>query len=375
MKIGKANVVIDGQWGSTGKGKLCGYLALQYDIQVAICNFMSNAGHTWVGDGGEKVITCQLPTSLINVDCKLLINPGAAITISQLNTELEMYQKYKVADRLMIHPNASIIEEIDREAENSDLKKISSTLKGCGGSLSRKVLRKAQIAQNIPELKKYLGDTTRFVNTCLARGETIMVEGAQGFDLSLNHGFQYPYCTSRDVTTMSILNDSGIPFTHLGDVYGCIRTYPIRVGDMFSDKGEKIGTSGPFHTDQTEVTWEELKRSSGSNVDLQERTTVTKKIRRIFTFSKLQYKRFLMVCSPDYIFVNFINHLDANDYGNRSYSNLTQPTVRFLNMIDHCIEDDATITKKPVVVLLGTGPKNSDMININTVCKEGVSKL
>lgn len=364
MQSGKANIVMDGQWGSTGKGKLVGYLALKHDIAAATCDFMANAGHTFVYNNGRKVITCQLPSSLVNDNCLLFINPGAAISLSKLFEEIE---KYDVAGRLFIHPHAAIITEEDKEHEARVLQGISSTLKGCGGSLARKVMRVARLAKDEPSLKQFIQDTTNLTHGILRSGGTVLVEGAQGFDLSLNHGFRYPYVTSRDVTTMSILNNAGIPPFYLGDVFGCLRTFPIRVGDMFDKEGTKVGTSGPYYQDQTELTWEEITALSGSDVSLLERTTVTKKVRRIFTFSHTQINRFIDTCAPTKLFVNFINYISANDVGVRTVGELSARSTLWVKDLQDRLNSrysDLRGLPAPRVSFIGTGDKNQDMIEL-----------
>jgi len=363
MIKGKANVVLDGQWGSTGKGKLIGYLALRHDIAAVSCDFMSNAGHTFVGDDGNKMVTCQLPTSLVNRDAMLLINPGAAITVKRLLQEVE---ENGVSDRLFIHPHVAVITQDDRDHEAKVLSRISSTLKGCGGSNSRKIMRVAQLAKDTPELARWISDTTNITHSTLEAGGTILVEGAQGFDLSLNHGHRYPYVTSRDVTTMSILNNAGIPPAYLGDVYGCLRTMPIRVGHMYDKDGNKIGDSGPYYADHTELTWDEVTMMSGSPVSLIEKTTVTQKVRRVFTFSKTQLNRFIRICRPTKLFMNFINYINAGDMGKRAFGELSGESQNFVWNLDGSLHDYCQQHKIPEVGidLIGTGPKDSEMIEV-----------
>ena len=82
-----------------------------------------------------------------------------------------------------------------------------------------------------------------------------------------------------------------------------LRTFPIRVGNIMSADGSlQIGYSGPVHPDQVETSWEVLGLP-------EERTTVTKRVRRVFTFSPEQYYRMLAHCLPDYVFLNFCNYL------------------------------------------------------------------
>jgi hypothetical protein len=122
----------------------------------------------------------------------------------------------------------------------------------------------------------------------LREAEHVIVEGAQGYGLSMYHGF-YPYTTSRDVSVWQILADCGIPHDLLPTVMdlpditviGTCRTYPIRVANRFDTHGTQVGYSGPCYDDQLEISFEEI----GQKVEL---TTVTKLPRRIFTFSEKQ---------------------------------------------------------------------------------------
>jgi adenylosuccinate synthase len=365
MKRGKANLVIDGQWGSTGKGKLCGYLALKHDIQAAICDFMPNAGHTFVSNDGKKFINCQLPMSVLNKDCKILLGPASAINVDKLLQEIDTH---KVEDRLFIHPNAVIVTQEDRDYEISVLQRISSTLKGCGGSLSRKVMRVALTAKDEPRLAKWICNTTEFLQKILISGGTVLVEGAQGFDLSLNHGHEYPYVTSRDVTPMSMLNNSGLPHTWLGDIYGCLRTYPIRVGNVFDEQGIQIGTSGPFYSDQEEITWKYLENLSKSSESLEERTTVTNKIRRVFTFSLQQFDKFIYTCAPNKLFINFINHVNAIDKKTQTKDQLSDLSILWLSILQNHLTELNQKLKLNInteIVLVGTGECNDDMITLS----------
>ena len=73
-------IVIDGQAGSCGKGKIGGYLAKKEKFEISTNNWSSNAGHTFVDNNGNKVIVSHLPIAIVNPKTKLLINAGAIIT-------------------------------------------------------------------------------------------------------------------------------------------------------------------------------------------------------------------------------------------------------------------------------------------------------
>jgi adenylosuccinate synthase len=119
----------------------------------------------------------------------------------------------------------------------------------------------------------------------------ILAEGSQGFSLGINTQF-YPYTTSRDCTPAAFLSNLGIPLSMLDMIIGTCRTLPIRVG----------GDSGDFYADQEELSWEELGLTP-------ERTTVTNRIRRVFTYSRMQIEEACWWCQPDLVFLNFANYV------------------------------------------------------------------
>jgi adenylosuccinate synthase len=132
-----------------------------------------------------------------------------------------------------------------------------------------------------------------------------VLEGAQGFSLSINQGF-YPFTTSRDCTTHQLLSDCAIPrnAAKYTQVYGCARTYPIRVANRYADD-KMVGTSGPCYDDQEEIEWSRL----GMEPEL---TTVTQLPRRIFTFSEQQIREAIRMNGVDQVFLNFVNYIDMD---------------------------------------------------------------
>jgi adenylosuccinate synthase len=164
----------------------------------------------------------------------------------------------------------------------------------------------------------------------LKKAEVAQIEGAQGFGLSIQHGF-YPYTTSRDVTPAQIYADCGIPWDTacMGKILGITRTYPIRVNN-------KTGTSGPFYEDQKEISFADI----GQEVEL---TTVTKLPRRLFTYSKAQMAHATSVCCPHEVMINFMNYCQSME--------------ELIEIIDH-------MNMLSNVRYLGFGPKNSDVLDI-----------
>lgn len=370
-KVPGSTVVFGGQVGSEGKGAVVGYLARKRKYDAAICTFMTNAGHTWIGDNGEKVVVQQIPMAVVGPEVgQLLIAPGSAITMGQLLKEIDTYDKdYNVSNRLRIHPRAMIIEEEDVKYEQRATKYLGSTSKGCGRALARKAMRSngimakpVRLARDIPFLRQFIADTTTIANRILDGGGSVLVEGSQGFDLDINHGLEYPYCTSRGTTPMATLADCGISERTVTECIAVVRTYPIRVGNVVED-GVQVGYSGMFGA--KELTWEEVTQRSGSLVPLEERTTVTQRVRRVFEmdFARLGYM--VDVCRPTIYALTFVDYLDHRiagmdtaefeGMGRENFIRTYPKVVNFLMKLDET---------GPLTGFLKTGPRDSDMIDL-----------
>ena len=104
------------------------------------------------------------------------------------------------------------------------------------------------------------------------------------------------------------LSDAGLHPSYLGNVMVCIRTYPIRVGNII-ENGKMVGYSGPFYDDSTEITWNDIGVEP-------EYTTNTKRMRRVCTFSMKQYQKMKRLLRPTHIFLNFVNYLSDIELDN-----------------------------------------------------------
>jgi adenylosuccinate synthase len=287
------SVIFGGQFGSEGKGLLASYLAKTQKISLATTDAGPNAGHTAIWEG-KKVVTFHLPmTGVLSPHSLIWLNGGSIINPDKLYEEVEGFdaEGFKVSERLRIHPDAAIIdrEDIIQEGDPSGtMYEISGTMKGVGRAAARKVMRSAKVADDIQGLKHWI---TPFSDDYTISRENVVVEVAQGFSLGINAGF-YPYCTHRACTPAQGLMNAGIPTNLPHTVYAVIRVNPIRVGNTPS------GYSGDVYPDQTETTWEDLGQPP-------QYTTVTNRLRRVFTFSHEQIEHMVTVCKPDVILINF----------------------------------------------------------------------
>lgn len=296
------DMIVDFQYGSTGKGLIAGYLAKRGDYDTVTCSFATNAGHTY-RDGELTVMTQQLPTGIVSPTVKrVMIGPGALIHVDTLKKELERYAHLMDGKVLMIHPQAAIVEDYHALAEISQGQtKMGSTGKGVGQAMMERLRRSINYpntAAHRPALGAWVVSESEY-RTAMNESESLLCEGAQGFSLSLYHG-AYPYVTSRDVTPWQIAADCGLPLKWASNinVIGTLRTFPIRVNN-------RDGSSGPPYPDQIELSWETI----GVEPEL---TTVTKLPRRVFTFSHQQYQDALWHCGGYWktrLFLNFANYV------------------------------------------------------------------
>jgi len=301
IKNGKASVLVDGQFGSTGKGLLAAYLALQpqNEVDIATTNASANAGHwTKFQSTPERNFCCfHLPTfGVIQQDTTIYVNAGAIINVNLLMKEADEIGIN--SKNVVIHPNATIITQQDIDDENiktSMATKISSTRKGVGNALARKTQRTGSLAKNSNVLKSRFRIKRIDLNDKLSHGARVSVEVPQGHSLSVNGRF-YPYCTSRNCNVGQGIADAEIHPIFVENVAMSLRTYPIRVGSI-----PELGYSGDFYPDQNEVSFEELQVEN-------EYTTVTKRVRRIFTWSQQQFDEAVSINRPTLIFLNFCNY-------------------------------------------------------------------
>lgn len=382
MSKGRVTAVFGGQVGSEGKGAIAGFLALREGFSASIHNFMPNAGHTWVSDYGNKIVVKQLPIALVDRRPALLIGPGAAISLPVLLEEIERYDPgYNVKSRLMIDGRAVIVEDRHKE----DGKEFSVARAGVGAGCSRANAEKSMrlpttvLARDIPELKSYIGDVVGFVNSIIDKGGDVLAEGAQGFDLDINHGYEYPFCTSRGTTPMQLMADCGLAPNLLHRSIAVVRSYPIRVGNINEtckdcgggyvfNRTERMGKvcascdgAGKIHGYSggfggKELSWDEIRRRSGMPEDmfLEERTTVTNRVRRVFEVDWERLDRMSRVCRPTEIALTFADYIDWSAFGHRSTDCLSGKIYDFVDNLEK-------YTGAPVT-MLKTGPADSHMV-------------
>ena len=187
-----------------------------------------NAAHTvWMN--GNKYALHMVPAAFIQEKCRLLIAAGANVHVRQFFKELELT---KIDPKRMgIDQMASIIEEKHSAQDKASAvnKGIGTTGWGVGPAVEERARRTAKLARDISELKPYLADATAEVNDGIDAGKQVLLEGTQGFMLSLYHG-TYPYVTSRDTGAAAICSEAGVGPTRVDNVLIVYKAFITRVG-------------------------------------------------------------------------------------------------------------------------------------------------
>lgn len=298
-KKSRISVIIDGQFGSTGKGLISGYLADREPADIYCATVSPNMGHTCISGGGSKITLSQLPIGgVINPDSRIVLTADSVIQPEKFRHEIEEYGIE--LERVYVHPRCTILTSEHRVDENKGVfEEICSTRSGTGSARASKVRREATIAENYYAIREFTKDYPRLMDE-MDNGASVVMETSQGFGLGLNSGLAYPYCTSREITVASALGEAGCHPSYLGSVMLTMRTLPIRVGNT------KDGWSGPFYDDSIEKTWERFGLPP-------EYGTITGRQRRIATFSIKQYFDALHANKPSHVFLNFLNYMKNED--------------------------------------------------------------
>ena len=338
----KIDLLIDLQYGSTGKGLASSYLCSKHAYDLVISANLPNAGHTAYDQDGRKFMHKCLPSGVFGNPEFVAIGPGAVFDPDRLHLEVtSLLSAGHIANtEIIIHENTvPLTPDMKEEEEQSGAKTIASTLQGSMVASVRKMVRdntKKVIARDAYEPRPDLN--IRMVNShewldMVSDSRRILAEGAQGYSLGLNQSF-YPHVTSRDCTTARFLADMALPVGMLSKVIGVARTFPIRVGNTAN------GHSGGCYADQSEMTWEQVGQAP-------EMTTVTGRVRRVFSFSAAQLEEALIANSVSELFLNFVNYTVPNDMSFAAYVG----------------EIAASCGSK--LVYLGYGPLASDVVKLS----------
>jgi len=335
------DIVVGGQAGDEGKGKICAWLAAKRNYGYSIRVGGPNAGHTIFFK--DKIYTLKtMPGGFVNPRAKMVLGAGTYIIPEWLEKEIKMTG---TADRLIIDPHAVIIEPRHTAAERGDARmmaKIGSVGTGLGAAVRDRVDRKRlMFAKDHPRLKKYVKDVPELLNKALAKGERMLLEGTQGMKLSNLHG-EYPYVTSRDTTASTFMGEAGLGPKYAGDIYAVFKPYVTRVGPGFVAKEMKDERKlTKYHTAGREV---------GS---------VSGRLRRVGEFEMDVALQTVRINSATRLAITHIDMLEGADIS-RGVKSFTGEAARFMRTLDKV----CAAYPRPKVALVSYGPGLFDVLEV-----------
>ena len=231
-------IIVGGFFGDEGKGKIVAHIA-ERDRPAIISRggVGPNAGHT-VKTGDKTYGVRMVPSGFVYPDALLCVGTGVLVDPRVFLHEVEMLG---VKGRAFVDERCGIIDQahIDRDRGSDHLaKKVGSTGTGCGPANADRAMRVGRLAKDVPELAGYLMDVPAEINETLDDDDFVLIEGTQGFGISLYFG-TYPYVTSKDTSASQMAADNGVGPTRIDDVIVVFKAYPTRVG------------AGPFSTEMS----------------------------------------------------------------------------------------------------------------------------
>ncbi|MEX2462917.1 MAG: adenylosuccinate synthase [Balneolaceae bacterium] len=289
-------IVIGAQWGDEGKGKVVDILSAEADYVVRYQGG-ANAGHTLKFDD-TTIVLHLIPSGMFNGNSKCIIGNGVVVDPISLVNEIDEVESLGVnlKDRLFISSSAHLIlsyhkvlDQVKEKRRGSDA--IGTTGRGIGPAYVSKVSRVgirmndlldkstlfdkleknlvdinialanvyeeeklsaetilAELEPAIERIRPYICNTTDLLHEALDSGESVLLEGAQGSLLDVDHG-TYPYVTSSSPTAGGACTGSGIPPMAITHAMGITKAYCTRVGN------------GPFPTELNDQDGEKLRKN------------------------------------------------------------------------------------------------------------------
>lgn len=288
----QADLIVGLQWGDEGKGKIVDLLASKYDYVVRYQGG-HNAGHTIVLDG-KKIALHLIPSGVLNPKAVNIIGNGVVVSPPHLIKEMEPFDKLE--GRLFVSDRAHMIlsyhAKIDAAKEKMrGANAIGTTGRGIGPCYTDKVARsgfmimelldeealskklegyfadnaklfeaygveipdadelKKELAEYKKALAPFIANTTQIVWGALKEGKNVLLEGAQGTLLDIDHG-TYPYVTSSNTIAAGSCSGVGLSPKDIGKVIGIAKAYSTRVGngvfptELHDEVGAKLREQG-----------------------------------------------------------------------------------------------------------------------------------
>ncbi len=331
----ESTIIVGGFFGDEGKGKIVAHIAFTDKPRIiARGGIGPNAGHT-VEVSGNRFGVRMIPSGFVYPDARLLIGAGVLVDPRVLAQEVAALQ---VKNRVGVDYRCAIIEKRHIEADKTDAhlsQTIGSTGTGCGPAGADRARRTTIQAKEMPELSPFVTDVATEVNSALDDGCNVILEGSQGFGISLFYG-TFPYVTSKDTTASQIASDVGVGPTRIDHTVVVFKTFPTRVG------------AGPFET--------QMSSEEAQKLGIEEFGTVTGRPRRIGWWDPKMARYAAMVNGATQVAITGLDKLDPLARGVRQYDELPEKVKAFVQRA----EDDVGVP----FTLLSTGPELSEIIDL-----------
>ncbi len=290
--MSKADVIVGIQWGDEGKGKIVDKLAMDYDM---VCRSQGghNAGHTiWVD--GVRYALHLIPSGILNPEAINVIGNGVVLNPESIIKEMEQFKNLEgrlfISDKAHLNlPYHSLIDQAKEKLKGDNA--IGTTGKGIGPAYADKINRvglhagelknpenlckkildyfdenkvifevlgvevpqkdalQKEIQGYAQKLNDFIVNTTNMVWKALDDDKKVLLEGAQGTMLDIDHG-TYPFVTSSNTVSAGACTGLGLNPKDIGVVTGIVKAYCTRVGngpfpsEDFGDDGERMADVG-----------------------------------------------------------------------------------------------------------------------------------
>ncbi len=295
--MGNVTILVGAQWGDEGKGKWIDIMAESVDI-VARFQGGNNAGHTLYVDG-QKVVLHQIPSGIFHPAKISALSTGVVVNPHQLVEEMRKVSPFVklTPDRLWLSARAHVISpwhiHLDAKKEAESSQPIGTTKRGIGPTYAEKANRTGlrlgdyataarrerwymNMRHNIPgfathqevhreewnqfdaaaeQLAPFICDAELRVRAAIDAGKKVLLEGAQGVLLDINHG-TYPYVTSSETAAGGAFASLGFSPKRIDKIYGVAKAYVTRVGEgafptelkdeigqLIASKGKEFGAT------------------------------------------------------------------------------------------------------------------------------------
>ncbi len=328
-------VILGAFWGDEGKGKIISYLALKDKLDFCVRTGSVNAAHT-VWTKGKRYALHMVPAAFLYEKCRLLVGAGANVHVAKFFEELDLT---RVSNRMGIDQMTSIIDERHTIQDKTSAfnKGIGTTGWGVGPALEERARRTAKLAKDIPELKPYLANVATEINDGLDAGKKVLLEGTQGFMLSLFYG-TYPYVTGRDTGASAICSEAGVGPTRVDEVLIVFKSFITRVG------------AGPM---PGEITKEEAKKRGWF-----ETAAGTGRDRRSAPFNFDLARRNAKINGATQAALTKLDCMFPDCRNAQKFEELSEEAKLFVKEVE-------SRTELPIA-LIGTGPEAKDIIDRRT---------